>query len=955
MPYRSLPPLSLLALCVLLSPALLSCSNVRKSAEKQHALGSPSIALEDTLPTDSRLVKGTFDNGLTYYIRKNPTPGKRAELRLAVNVGSVLEDEDQLGLAHFVEHMAFNGTRNFQKHEIVDYLESIGMRFGPDINAYTSFDQTVYMLQLPTDRKDAVDKGFQILEDWADGISFDEEEIDRERGVVIEEWRLKRGADARIRDKHLPALFRGSRYAERQAIGQKAILETFDYETLRRFYRDWYRPELMAVVAVGDFDVERVKKLIEEHFGRIPSRHEARKREAYSVPDHSGTIYGIASDSEATRSGVSLYQKLPSDRFETAGDYRRQIVASLYNALLNQRLSEVAKQEEAPFLSATSRKSQVVRTREFYILSAAVKENGILGGLEAILSEARRVQQHGFSAEELKEQKKVLLHSIEQAFAEKDKTISSELASECVYAFLNREPVPGIEYEYELHQKYIPSITIEEVNALAGRWLSDENRIVLASSPERPEVKPLSEVELAAMLSDVSTKVLEPYRVCTVCGPLMKTPPPPSPVAKEEHIAPLDVTRWTLPNGVRVVLKPTRFKNDEIRFSAFSLGGTSLVAESDLAAAETASGVVSECGIGEFSLVQLRKLLADKVVNATPYIDQLSEGLSGSASPKDLEDLFQLVHLYFTAPRKDPGAFSAQKARMESMCENRDSDPETVHRDAVTAALTQDNPRFRPWTTEKVRAMDLEKSIAIYRNRFADAGDFTFVFVGSFDLEHMKPLVETYLGSLPSDGRKESWRDIAYECPTGVVERSVRKGVEARSINSVVFTGPFEWNRANRYLLTSMLDVLRIRLRERIREHLGGTYGVGVQSNLSHYPRERYEITVSFGCAPDRVDELTTELFKEIERFKSEGPGTEEMSKVKEIQVREYETNLRENSFWLNTLRFYYFHDEDPENILRYTSLVENLEAGDIQAAARRYLNEQNYVKVVLFPEESKP
>jgi zinc protease len=848
--------------------------------------------------------------------------------------------------------MAFNGTEHFAKQELVDYLESIGMRFGPDLNAYTSFDETVYLLKVPTDSARLVETAFQILEDWARGLSFDPEEIEKERGVVVEEWRLGRGAEARIRDKQFPVLFKDSRYAERLPIGQKAVIDTAHFETITRFYHDWYRPDLMAVIAVGDFDPGRIEGLIRTHFGRLPGVANPRERVAYPVPDHEESLVAVVADPEATNSRVGIYFKRDVEDESTYGAYRRMVIRSLYLGMLNQRLEELTRQPDPPFLFAYAGQGRFVRTKDLTLLLALVPDNGLTRGLTALRREAERVARYGFTAAELERQKKQLLRRMEQAFAERDKTESRRYAGEYVRHFLTGEPIPGIALEYDLHRRYLPEIRLDEVNQAAREAFADRNRVILASLPEKDDLSVPDDQELLAAFAAVDTLDIEPYREAVSEQPLVPTPPRPAPVVAEETIDTLGVTGWRLANGIRVWLKPTDFKNDEVLFTAYSPGGHSLAADSIFIAAVTAAAVIGEGGVGEFDRIELQKKLAGKVVRVTPFIGELQEGLSGSASPRDLETLFQLIYLYCTEPRKDSTAFVAYRQRMEGLLANRSASPEAAFQDTVRVTLTQHHYRARPWTPELLEEMDLERSYAFYRDRFADIGDFTFLFVGNFDLEQMKPLVQTYLGGLPTRNRVESWRDVDIDPPRGIVVKTVRKGQEPKSRTQIVFTGPFEWSPQNRYELESMVQAFRIKLREVLREDLGGTYGVGVWAAPVHYPEARYRVTISFGCAPERVEELTRVVFQQIDSLKTVGLSEKYLTKVKETQRREWETNLKENRYWLRSLGFKTFHGEDPADILNYNRRIEQLSLAAIQRAAQRYFNTDNYVRVMLYPEE---
>ena len=908
-------------------------------------------SLDTPLPVGPHVTVGTLDNGLRYYIRVNTRPEDRAELRLVVNAGSVLEDDDQLGLAHFAEHMAFNGTRNYPKQDLIDYLERVGMRFGPDINAYTDFDETVYMLTIPTDTAEVFEAAFQILEDWAHQVSFDDGEIDLERGVVIEEWRLGRGAAARMRDKQFPILFRDSRYAERLPIGEREILETFDYDTVKRFYRDWYRPDLMAVVAVGDFDATHVEQLIRQHFGHIVARGEDRERTLFDVPGHSETLVAVATDAEATTSGVSVYHKQPLREEGTVGAYRQSLVEALFNTMLNNRFFEVTQAPDAPFLGASSGQGRFVRSNGVYFLGAGVQDGGILAGLDGVLTEAERVVRFGFTESEMARTKTNMLRGIERAYAEREKTFSSRYAAEYVRAYLQDEPIPGIEYEYQLYQEWVPGITLDEIDGLAREWLVDRNRVILVNAPEKEGVTIPSDAQLLAVFDAVKAKEVTPYEDTVTDEPLVASVPAPAEIVDRAYLEAIDLTTWELANGVRVLLKPTDFQDDQVVFRATSPGGHSLVEDEDFIAALTASAVVSQGGVGAFSLIDLQKVLAGKAVRVQPGIFEVAEGISGSASPKDLETMFQLIYLYFAAPRKDETSFRAFRQRVLASLENRGADPGAVFGDSVTVTMSQHHFRTRPFTTEVLREMDLETSYAVYRDRFADASDFTFALVGNFDVDSLAPLIQTYLGGLPSTGREETWRDVNVTPPRGVVRTTVRRGVEPQSQTQIIFTGSQEYSREGSYAMRSMTAVLQTWLRETLREALGGTYSVGVGGGLSRIPRERYQVAISFGSAPERAEELAAVVFQHIDSLKTTGPSEDDIVKVQESQRRSRETSLRSNGYWLNQILEKDRYGSDLLEILTAEEMIDAITPAMVQEAAQRFFDMENFFHGVLLPE----
>ena len=921
-------------------------------------------ALRDPMPVGPGVTVGQLENGLQYYIRENSEPANRAEFSLVVKVGSVVEDEDQLGLAHFLEHMAFNGTENFEKQELIDFMESIGMRMGADLNAGTSFDETRYMLQIPTDSPEVMANTFQILEDWAHGLTLDPEEIDKERGVIIEEWRLRRGAAARIQDEQFPVLLRDSRYAERSPIGTVESLETFEHEALRRFYRDWYRPDLMAVIAVGDFDRAEVEALLIEHFEGISAPENPRERIEYSVPDHDETLFTIATDEELTSTSVAVYHMLALDEQETIGGYRQQLVEGLYNGMLNLRLGEIARNPNPPFLGAGSSKGSLVRSKGAYLLSANVPEDGIERGLEVVFTEAERVARFGFTASELERQKIDVLRGIERAYTDRANRGSASYAAEYSRAFLDDEPIPGIEYEFELYKRFIPEITLTEVNQIGSEWIRPQNRVVVVTGPEKEDLDMPSEEALLAVLTGVADMEITAYEETVIDQPLLAEIPEGSTVVGTREFAE-DIVEWELGNGVRVALKPTDFREDQVLFQGFSPGGTSLASDEEWIPASSATALIQGGGLGPFNTTDLRRVLTGKVASARPFISSFEEGVTGSGSPQDLETMFQLIYMTFTAPRADPEYFEVFNTRNRAGLQNRDASPAVAFNDAINRIMTQDALRSRPVTVETLDHTDLGGSLAFYQDRFEDASDFTFIFVGNIDLDVMRPLVERYLGGLPSTNRVETWRDLGERPPRGVIEEIVRKGLEPQSQTRLFFTGSIDYgDRSQRLGIAVMTSVLETRLREVLREELGGTYSVSVGSSFSWRPAGQYRLSISFGSDPERADELLAAVYEEIDRLKSSPPDEAEVNDVLEAQRRAWETNQESNSWWLSVLdgRYRYLLDQSDgrypsgdvllETLPTYGADLDALTPPRIQELARRYFDQDNRVRVTLLPEQ---
>ncbi len=909
--------------------------------------------LSQFIPIDSKVKIGKLENGLTYYIRKNSRPENKIEFRLVVNAGSILENDDQQGLAHFIEHMAFNGTENFEKNDLINYLQSIGVEFGADLNAYTSFDETVYMLPIPTENEKLVNEGLQVLRDWAGGLTFDPEEIDKERGVVVEEWRLGQGADQRMREEWFPVLFKDSKYANRLPIGTKEIIEGASYETIKQYYKDWYRPNLMAIVAVGDLEPEAMEAEIKKRFGDLKNPKKERKRENMEVPSHEETNVSVVTDKEASFTQVMMIYKHDNQPDEDLLDMRRRLVYNLYNQMLNARLNELRQSPEPPFIFAGTGYGNMVRTKSNYSSIAYVGETEIEKGLKALVRENERVKQFGFSAGELERAKKTYLNNLQKALKEDEKTESASYVNEYVGNFLENEPIPGIKFEYEFANEVFPSVELSELNELAPKWITDYNRVIIITGPEKEGLQMPDEEQVLKWIKATENESIEPYDDAIAGAELITSLPKAGKVTGEKVIEEVGVTEWTLSNGARVVLKPTDFKNDQILFSAFSYGGHSLYSDEDFQSASSASQIINQSGVSEFSPKDLNKLLAGKTVSVSPYIGTMSEGMRGGSSPKDLETMLQLTHLYFTNPKKDEGAFQSYKTRSLMLFQNIMSNPQYYYQDQIARILSQDHPRADRFPTpEDMGAINFERVFEIYKERFADAGDFTFLFVGAFEIDNLKPLVEKYIGSLPSSGSKENWKDLGIVPPAGKVDEVIKKGTDPKSLVNIYFTGETDYSKEANYYIKSLGEVLSNKLIDVIREEKSGVYGVGANGSISKYPKPRYTFSISFPCGPENLDELVQATLEVVEQVKQDGITEEELNEVKEAQRINRQEGLKQNQYWLNTLQGTYYYQGDITNYYETEELMKALSTSDILQTAKKYLDTDNMIKIVLVPEQ---
>ncbi len=910
--------------------------------------------LNDPIPVDSSVTIGQLDNGLTYYLQENHEPESRLELRLVVNAGSILEDEDQRGLAHFVEHMLFNGTKRFPKQTLMAFLQRIGMQIGPDINAYTSFDETVYQLQVPTDSMEVVRNAFEVLEDWAAYATMSDEEIDNERGVVLEEWRSGRGAYGRMLDQVLPTILGDSRYAERLPIGDTLVIQQSSYETVRRFYETWYRPDLMAIVVVGALDVPTMQSLVEEHFASLPFPENPVPRPTFDVPPME-TRYKVVSDPEYDFfPNLSVSYRQPYMEMKTISDYRRSMVGDLASGMLSRRLSEIAQDgTRAPFLIARAGSGDIVRGVPQFNLTAYANEDSLVAAFRTVILEAERVKQHSFTSGEFSRYKDTFMRSREEAYNERENTPSAQLVSSYVSHFLEDTPILGVINQYQLAKELVPTVTLDEVSAYLPEALSSMDRMVTVDLPEKPSLEWVTEELLANTLEKYDGATVEPYMDVELDIPLFDKNLIPAEVIRQTFIPELDVTEVTLGNGIRVVMKPTDFRADEVQFTSFSEGGTSLYNDEEYPTAVYGARAVTASGIGEFDQSALRKKLSGKRAFASAYITGLYEGFRGEASPDDLELLFQLIHLRATQARLDSSTFLSEINLYKTYQENRENSPESAFSDTLRSILYMNHPRFQSVTTDQLDRVDMMRSLEIYQDRFMDMDDFVFVFVGAFDVDTLTVLAQTYLGTLPATDRNETWKNVNVSTPSGAVIRTVYAGQEPKSRVNITFNGPSEVSRESLHHMESLEMLLDILLFEELREEMGGVYGAGVGGTLRRRPQGRFTFAINFGCDPERATELTNAVFETIAEMKRDGVAEDYIARVQEQQRQARTVLLEENEFWVNALRDVYYSDavSEPLDLLRYDELVDGLTSEDMQQAATKWLTDR-YVQVTLYPEQ---
>ncbi|MCK9254463.1 MAG: insulinase family protein [Bacteroidales bacterium] len=910
------------------------------------------MELTDKLPNDPNVITGTLENGLTYYIKSNKIPENRAEFTLAVKAGSVIEDEDQQGLAHFTEHMAFNGSTNFPKNELVNYLESLGMQFGPEVNAYTSFDETVYGIKVPTDDPEFIEKGLLVLYDWASELSLETEEIDAERGVIHEEWRMGQGAMDRIQRKYLKAIFHNSIYAERLPIGTMEVVDNCDPETIRRFYRDWYRPDLMAVILVGDFDAKEMEQKVINQFSKIKMIDNPRERVYADIPDHEETLICVATDPEAPISMIQMFYKHPSKPKITVADYKDDMISMLLSSMLSNRLAELTLLENPPFIQAYAGYSEFIGPKDVFISLGIVQNNDIKTTMQALVSENERMIQYGFTETELEREKAAILKQMEKAYNERDKQKSESYVSEYKQHFLPPySPYPGIEYEYELFKKYIPQISLEEVNAFAKTVVTEENCVIVVMAPEKEGVTIPSQDEILKIYQDASKIKVEAYVDKVSDKSLISDLPKPVKVSKKSKNKDFGYQTWTLKNGIKVVFKTTDFKDDEIMFEAKSLGGYSVYEQRDDISSKIADEVAEESGLGNYDKSELQKFLADKNVRFSTYIGESSEGITGSSSVEDFETLLQMIYATFTQPRLTETAFNSYMNKQKALLENAKLDPQSAWSDTLRTTVANNHPRRRPINATILDEANFRRVKSIYSQRFGDPGNFTFYFVGNFDEKLAKPLIEKYLGALPIVERNENYRDLGVRPPKGIVEKTVNKGKDAKCMEVINFTGEFDYTYHNRLELDAICKILSTRLLEEIREKESGVYTIGAYPSSSKIPYEQYSVTIFFSCDPERENELKTKIFDIVKSLQTDGISEKDIQKVIEKEKREFETNVKENSYWKRLIMDVEDKNVNSKEYKDYPNMMENISVESMTKAANKYFDLNNYIKVMLAPE----
>lgn len=906
----------------------------------------------DLLPFDASVKKGKLPNGLTYYIKKNGKPENKVDLRLVVNAGSIQENDDQQGLAHFMEHMCFNGTKRFPKNQLVDYLQSIGVKFGQHLNAYTSFDETVYFLPIPSDSPDKLEKGFQIIEDWAFNANLSAEEIDKERGVVLEEYRIGLGADKRMQDKYIPKMMYNSKYANRLPIGKKEIIENFTYDKVINFYKDWYRPNLMSVIVVGDIDVAAMEKKIIAHFGKYQNPKNQRPRTFAEVPNHKETFISIENDKEASQTQVQvLYKDYGAPKImQSVGDFKDELAKGLFMTMLNNRLGELANSATPPFTYGFSyHGGTFARQKEAFQSVAMIDEKKQIEALSVLVSENERVKKFGFTNGELERAKNEISAQIESAYKDRNKTESENYVGQCQSNFLENRPMMAMEDTYQISKSLLPTIDVRMVNDLIKEYIKIDNRVVVITSPEKDGLKKVTEVEVLAALN-VNLNDLKAYEDKVVASSLIRKPVVEGSIVKKDINDKIGTTTLTLSNGVKVTYKKTDFKNDEIMIEGISFGGSNLYSNDEIKKVQFANGGLTEAGFSGLNQNDINKFMAGKIASINPFISSFTEGVRGSTTPKDLEYAFQMIHAYFTDMNYDAAAFEGFKQKQSNFFENMASQLSMYFQSELQAFLNEGNPRYNGIlpTKETWATTDYKLAYDKFKERFANAGDFEFFIVGNVEDVAIENFSKTYLASLPITSSKESPKDLGFRMPKGDIKKVVNKGNDPKSTVTIMFTGEATYSSQEAIAITALGEVLTIKLVEELRENESSVYGVSARGSMSKVPSGSYNFNIGFPCGPDNAEKLIASALSEIDKIIKNGPQEKDLLKYKEGEALEYKKRIKENRYWMSNFTRSYINGSNPEDVLIASEKVKAITAKDIQDVAVKYLSKDKIVGILM-------
>ena len=911
----------------------------------------------EKLSMDPEVRYGKLDNGLTYYIRHNEQPKQRAEFHIAQAVGAILEEDHQNGLAHFLEHMAFNGTQHFPGKGIINYFESVGVNFGGNINAYTSIDETVYRLSdVPTYREGIVDSALLVMHDWSCGLLLLDEEIDAERGVILEEWRTGRTASRRIWKEMNAKMYPGTQYAKRDVIGDTAVINNFAYQALRDYYHKWYGPDNQAIIVVGDINVDSIEAKIKALWADVPRRANYGERPIYTVNHNDKPLVAIVTDKEAEGSRVTMeykFDQLPEAMQGTAQEYMLNLVRELACDMLNNRFSELSQDPKASFTGAGCQYGEAAKKMDAFYGVVIPKEGRETEAFNDLLFQLEKMHRYGFTNAELERVKSEKMNAMEKYFNERNTRRNITLARECIRHFEDGESMPGAQWEYDFVQAVLPLVSLETVNNVA-KALIHANPTIAISGPEKEGVNIPSEETILAAIAGQSDLAIEAPVEEVIDTELVKKAPHKGKIKSFRENEEIEATEWILSNGIKVVFHPTDFKADEILMQAFSKGGLSQVKTEDLPSAEAATSLIEMSGIGRFSATQLEKALTGKTVSVSAEIAENVERMHGSSSIKDLETMLQLTYLYFTSPRRDEKAYETFMGLLRNQLANRDKNPKIAFSDSVQMMSTNHSPRTILFNKEMLDRVSLDKALEVYKARFANPADFTFVFVGNINPKDPKvqELICLWLGGMKTKKcNSEEVIDHHITVTMGQQKNYFSRAMETTTAsNRIQYTSyDIPFTMANDLNMEMIGRILSTRYLESIREREGGSYGVGTYGYVMGLPSPRAGLLMQFDTDPKKQERLMEIIHEEVQTIIANGPLANDLQKEKESMLKDFQEDLEKNTYWRQSLYMYYMYGHN--NIRDYKAAVEAITAETVQETLRKLVSAGNMFEVVMFPE----
>ncbi|MDB5110767.1 MAG: peptidase [Mucilaginibacter sp.] len=941
-----------LVLLITVSGAIAQIKRKPAPSNKSKPVAQAQQIKPAALPVDPNVIIGKLANGLTYYIRSNSFPKNKAGLFLINKAGSILETDAQQGMAHLTQRLAFDGTRDFTKDQLESFLKRPGVKYNPDAYANTSYDETVFQLNLPTDTAKIFETGFKVLANWAGYVKFDAADVEKEKNIALEEVRGNaKNQQGRIEQQTMPALVGNSKYAQRLPAGKEDIIKTFNNAAVKSFYHDWYRPDLQAVIIVGDFDAKHVEQLVKENFSSLKNPAPEKPFSKFSSPVVPGTVVKLVTDKDLNYTAVQIVSKHPQLVVKSPADFLQNLRINLFNQMLNARITDQEQLRNPPFVYGQASYGGFTGRQDAFSAIVRARPGGVEDAVKAIAAETERAKKFGFTSTELERAKQNVLLQIGNAYEARNRNNSTNYAGQYIQNFLTGEAITGIDYQYNFYVNNIGKISVAEINALAAKFISDQNRSIIVVAPETEKTKLPDEKKLLDWMAEAGKNVT-PYNDDLKTEPLLAVIPQGSKVIKRQEDSVINITRLTLANGLKVILKPTQFSNNQVLISGYSFGGTSLASDNDYPSANMAATAIAASGVANLNQDQLNIKLKGTQINITPYISEIAQGISGNSTPADFETTMQLLYLYFTQPRKDVNTWQTLINQSKALIANRVADPASVYQDTVTAVLNNHNMRAMPTTIEQLNTASLDKAYDFYKARFADASGFTFTFVGNFTNDQIIPFIETYLGALPSDNHKETYKNLGIHPTAGQITRTVTKGAGDKSTVQMIFSGSYDYNESNNIQLDALEEILNLDLLTRFPEKESGAVSLSAGVSYVKIPESRYKVTISFLCDPTNVDKLTNGIIDEINKLKQTGSDPKFVDKFVNDEARSIQAQLKQNYFWTGYLGASSQNQEDPDNIIPHIQNLNQVTVQSVKDASAKYLNNNNLIKLILMPEK---